>query len=296
MSKPVDSPSFSTALERLFVQCHDPALVDPDPLSVVRRYTTVADRELVGLVCSALAVGRASLIVKACDTALSPLGSHPAAFLDAATPADLARALRGFTYRFFTERDLFGLLSAIGTLRRLDGSLEAVFAESEASALSRRFLERAGPAFPVLVRTETLVSRLESEAAVALRSADARGLLPPSTAGLPLARNLLSAPSGGSACKRMMLFLRWMVRSDSVDPGGWTEVLPSQLVVPLDVHIHRIAGILGLRTRRVPDLGAALEVTSSLRRFDEADPVRFDFSLSRIGIRSDYRLESYFPY
>jgi uncharacterized protein (TIGR02757 family) len=90
-----------------------------------------------------------------------------------------------------------------------------------------------------------------------------------------------------------MLFLRWMVRRDQVDIGSWTTVSPAELVMPLDTHIHRIARALGLTSRATADLAAALEVTAALRAFDSDDPVRFDFSLARLGIRSDYSLKDY---
>lgn len=329
----MDRPELAESLETLFRDCNDPALIDPDPLLVVRRYGTPADRELAGLVCSSIAVGRASLIVDACGAVLAPLGPAPAAALDGAAPEDLIGAFGAFRYRFFGGRDLFALFSAISALRRRYGSLEGAFragrkaaansggnaSASSAGALvgmpgaaragahpyatiggvgkiSRRIREAAGPSLGLLEGAEGLVSALEVEASAALAAADEAGLFPESQRGVPMAANLLSAPSGGSACKRLMLFLRWMVRSDAVDPGGWTSVSPAELVVPLDVHIHRIAGILGLRRRATPDLLAALEVTEALRAFDPADPVRFDFALSRTGIRSDYDLFRYFPY
>jgi uncharacterized protein (TIGR02757 family) len=100
-------------------------------------------------------------------------------------------------------------------------------------------------------------------------------------------RSLLPQPSAGSACKRLNLFLRWLVRRDEVDPGGWDNVSPSLLVVPLDVHMHRISLQLGLTTRKQADLKAACQVTQAFRALQPDDPARFDFSLTRLGIRDD---------
>jgi uncharacterized protein (TIGR02757 family) len=87
--------------------------------------------------------------------------------------------------------------------------------------------------------------------------------------------------------------LRWLVRRDDVDPGGWTGVPASRLVVPLDVHMHRIGAALGLTARRQADAKAALEVTAAFRAISPDDPVRYDFALTRLGIRTDTDLEAF---
>jgi len=100
-------------------------------------------------------------------------------------------------------------------------------------------------------------------------------------------KSLVPSPTGGSACKRLNLFLRWMVRSDEVDPGGWENVSASKLIVPVDTHMHKICHLLGLTTRRQADMRAATEITSAFRSIAPTDPVRYDFSLTRLGIRKD---------
>ena len=104
---------------------------------------------------------------------------------------------------------------------------------------------------------------------------------------------LLCHPAAGSACKRLNLYLRWMVRRDDVDPGGWTGVSPARLVVPLDVHMHRIGRALGLTESRYANLRTALEMTAAFRRIAPEDPVRYDFALTRLGIRTDTDLEGF---
>ena len=115
--------------------------------------------------------------------------------------------------------------------------------------------------------------------------------------------SLLSSPDDGSACKRLNLYLRWMVRRDAVDPGPWrgearaglvgeTGLIPTaKLVVPLDTHMYRIGTGLGFTARRQPNLVTALEITSALRRLSPRDPVRYDFSLTRLGINPACRDE-----
>ena len=98
---------------------------------------------------------------------------------------------------------------------------------------------------------------------------------------------LLPLPEKGSACKRLNLFLRWMVRADQVDPGGWHRVNPNQLIVPLDTHMHRICTRLNMTSRKNADMCTALEITRVFGKMESTDPVRYDFALTRLGIRKD---------
>jgi len=103
---------------------------------------------------------------------------------------------------------------------------------------------------------------------------------------------LLPDPRLGSACKRLNLYLRWMVRRDAVDPGGW-NVPPAKLVVPLDTHMHALGRALGLTDRRSADLRTALEITAAFRAIAPDDPVRYDFALTRLGMRGGERREAF---
>jgi len=94
-------------------------------------------------------------------------------------------------------------------------------------------------------------------------------------------------PSKNSALKRLNLFLRWMVRTDEVDPGGWTRVSPSKLIVPLDVHMHRNARRLGLTQRNQADMKTAEEISAAFAKYCKEDPVKYDFCITRFGIRDD---------
>ena len=105
---------------------------------------------------------------------------------------------------------------------------------------------------------------------------------------------LLPKPSKGSACKRLALFLRWMVRSDEVDPGGWTKISPDSLFIPLDTHMFNICNRLGLCSQKQANARAVKEITEAFKVISADDPVRYDFSLTRFGIRSDMQLEELF--
>lgn len=164
--------------------------------------------------------------------------------------------LSTFRHRWVDGRDLGLLLDAIARCREREGGLEALFRKGD-----RGDLRPALDAFMNALRGR----------------ARRRGL-----------RFLLPRPQEGSACKRPLLFLRWVVRpDDGADLGLWTSVDPARLLVPLDTHVHRIAYWLGFTGRRTPTWKTAEEVTASLRRYDPADPVRFDFALAHLGILKD---------
>jgi uncharacterized protein (TIGR02757 family) len=117
-----------------------------------------------------------------------------------------------------------------------------------------------------------------------LLSAHAKTYNGPITNGLGF---LLSKPSSGSACKRLNLLLRWMVRDDDIDTGLWKLIDKAKLIVPVDVHMARLCRILKLYEQKTPSLAAAVKITKSFAQIQPADPVKYDFALSRIGIRDN---------
>lgn len=253
------SANRAETLERVFAAYHHPRYIHPDPLEIVRAYRRRADREVAALICSSLALGRVSSILTACRRVLAAVGEPRR--LGACTASYLRRRLDGFVYRFFDTDELLRYLLAVGSVLRRYGSLEAAFAAG---------IEPGRPREPA-----GLVSLTR-----ALRESDD----PPRSIILP-------DPARGSAAKRLRLFLRWMVRADTIDPGGWDAIGPGELTVPVDVHLHRIARRLELTSRARPDARAGIEITSALRLVDREDPVRFDFSLTRIGIHPDGTME-----
>jgi uncharacterized protein (TIGR02757 family) len=210
-------------------------------------------------VAAGLAYGRVTQILASIARALAPLGDSPRAFLDAAAPRRIDRLYAGFRHRFTSGAELAALLVAVKRACARHGSLEALFA----SGLDPHDLT----VLPALARFVDTLHRLAPRPCP----------------------SLLSSPDDGSACKRLNLWLRWMVRRDAVDPGPWQAVPSSLLVVPLDTHLFRIGRALGLTDRRQADLAAALEITRGFARFTPRDPVRYDFCLTRLGIRPECR-------
>ncbi|MFO7780049.1 MAG: TIGR02757 family protein [Spirochaetia bacterium] len=236
---------------------HSPRYIHPDPLEVVLRYPDPADREVVALICASLALGRVRSILGVCADVLARLDLRPAAVLEKSSLEELRARFDGFVYRFFGQEEISHFLYAVAEARRRHGSLEDAFL-GHTSAADATVIPALGG-----------LSQELSEYAGGIH-----GLL-------------LAQVKRGSAAKRWHLFLRWLVRADEVDPGGWTRVPRSRLVVPMDTHMHRICATLGILSRKSADGKAALEITEFFRRLDPADPARFDFSLTRLGIHPD---------
>ncbi len=244
-------------LEGLYEKYNRREYVHPDPVELLYAYGDVRDREIAGVVAAALAYGRAALIIKSAGSVLDVLGPSPVASLSGMTDAELMRSLKGFRHRFTTGYDMAMLLSGIRKALGRYETLEACFVEG---------LENG------------------------------RGSV---TAGLSHLRNALCRredgkvnatlpdPGKGSACKRLYLFLKWMVRSDEVDPGGWKAIDPSRLLIPLDTHMFSMTREWGMTNRKSADLKTVQEVTRAFAALRPDDPLRYDFVLTRFGIRSD---------
>jgi uncharacterized protein (TIGR02757 family) len=251
-------------LDEIYERFNRREFVHPDPLEFLYSYDDPCDRELVGLIASSLAYGRVIQILRSVSEVLEKMPS-PSAFLGDATPRSLARAFRGFKHRFTTVEDLVGLLLGARDVIDRFGSLEACFVSG--------LREEHDTVLPALsVFAGEIIS------------------------GSGCSRNsLLPSPAVGSACKRLNLFLRWMVRHDEVDPGGWNLVPASKLIVPLDTHMHRICLALGFTGRRQANMRTAMEATAAFREIVPEDPTRYDFALTRFGIRDDLEPRAWLP-
>ena len=243
-----------TTLEQIYDRYHRRCYVHPDPLEFLYLYKDLGDREIVALIASSLAYGNVKQILKSVSLVLEKMEPCPSAFLLNAPLNRIAGTFSDFKHRFTTGQDIARLLCGVRRVIEKHGSLQKCF-------MSR------------LQRNDCNV--------IPALSAFVENIFPD---GCDF---LIPTPGRGSACKRLNLFLRWMVRRDDVDPGGWDGVPPSKLLVPLDTHMHRIAMKLGLTKRKQADLRTALEITEAFRKFSPSDPVRYDFVLTRFGIRKD---------
>jgi len=271
--KPLRGALLRERLDAL-VATFDVATIEPDPLQLVRRYDEPRDAEVAGLLAAAFAYGRAEVVVANVGAVLAKMRPSPYAYLATFDRNEATRRFAGFSHRFHKTRELVALLERIANVIETHGSLGALFRECYDEADTD-----IGPSLARFVALLRSGGRPRPPAARQRGSATrADGRVRPSM------EYLLTSPEDGSACKRMNLYLRWMVRRTSPDLGLWTFVDPAKLVMPVDTHIHRIATFLGLNDRKSADWKAARAITDRLAVFDASDPVRYDFALCRLGI------------
>ncbi len=254
---PLPDPRLPAALEGLYDCYNNRCWVHPDPLEYLYRYDRLEDREVASLVASMLAYGRVEQILRSVSAVLDPLGGAPAKALRHLYPEELECMLAGFSHRFATGFEVARILKAYSRLQAAEGGIGSYLRSLQGSLLDR---------------LDILVGRLYD------------------LAGIPPV-HLLAIPSRGSACKRHMLMLRWMVRCDRVDPGGWQYLGRENLVVPLDTHMLRGARMMGITSRSSACLRTAREITDGFAELRPDDPARYDFAITRFGIRSELTME-----
>jgi len=236
-----------------------------DPVQFVWGYQDGADREVVAFIASALAFGRLASVLASIERVLAVMGPSPAARLADLDVPVARRELASVVHRWTRGDDIVALLMVLQALRRRHGSLESCFLAHDDVSLP-----------DVSAGLEGLC--------VEACGVDVRAAYGGGPANRPGVSYFFPRPSGGSACKRLNLFLRWMIRRDAIDPGGWTRVSPARLVIPLDTHTIRVGRCLRLTSYVSPGWRMAADITATLRRIDPEDPVRYDFSLCHMSM------------
>ncbi len=240
-------------LNAIYEEYNDKKFIHPDPLEFLFKYKNTKDREIVALVASSLAYGRVNQILKSVSFVLEKL-NLPAKYLKTHSEKEIKNTFIDFKHRFSTDKDIGDLLLAIKNTIETYGSLQKCFYKC--------YSENDINITPALTK---FVDELTKHS-----GANKLQLLP--------------SPKDGSACKRLNLFLRWMLRHDNIDPGGWTHIPTSKLLIPLDTHMYKIAKELRFTKRKSADLKTVIEITKGFSRFAPDDPVKFDFALTRAGI------------
>lgn len=233
-------------------------LSSKDPVWILHRFEDEKDIETLGLITAAYAYGSVDQINSFIDKLLFKTGSKLYEFTTNFSKRKDKKYLADLSYRFNTAEDLLSLFANLNAVLIEYGSLKNLFLSHYNSA-ERNIIEAL----------KGFSSKLNQ-----LKTKDKRGYY----------HYLVSNPKYGSACKRMNLFLRWMVRKDEIDFGLWNEISTSALIMPVDTHIGRISKELGLVNRKTIDLNFAIELTRRLRQFDPVDPVKYDFALCHYGI------------
>ena len=236
-----------------------PSFIANDPISIPHSFSKKQDIEIAGFFAAILAWGNRTTIINNCKKLIALMDGAPHDFILNHQEDDRKRFL-SFAHRTFNATDLLYFLHFLQSHYQRHSSLESAFLPAPVFQFS------SGNIQPHLIHFHNYFFSLPQH--------------PERT------RKHISTPARGSACKRLCMYLRWMVRSDKmgVDFGIWKKVSSSQLICPLDVHVARVAQRLGLLEREAVDWKAALALTSRLREYCEDDPARYDFALFGMGV------------
>ena len=243
-------------LDKLYKKYNSRKWAKLDPVHFIYRYENPADAEIAGLIAACFAYGRVEQILKTVAHILEPMGESPSKFLADTPPSKLAKIYPDFRHRFQTTSELAGLLSGIRAVVKSHGSLEKAFAEKISAS-----------------DTDISNGLMHWRNEIYKKSSTDVGHLLPDVAKK-------------SACKRLFMFLRWVVRKDKVDVGIWRSISPAKLVLPLDVHLHRWCVEFQATTLKSPSLKSALQATANFATICPKDPVKYDFALAHEGMET----------
>lgn len=252
-------------IDEIFAEYHHPKYIGLDPLVCVHRFKERDDIEIVGLLASALAYGRVEIIVRSINTIIDVMDNEPAEFIRDTSYDKKVKLLGEFKHRFNDGVDIAALLQAIDTIMQQYGTLEKCFCQC-----MDMFINDNDGQFKAALTSFTNIIKDNGRAYCGDRQSF---------------EYLIPSPAKGSACKRMVMFLRWMIReNDGIDLGVWKFIPTSCLLVPVDTHVAQIARHYGLTSRTAADWKMAEEITDALRELDRDDPVKYDFALCHAGM------------
>jgi uncharacterized protein (TIGR02757 family) len=240
-------------LDKKVKEYNQPSFIKDDPISIPHQFTKKQDIEIAGFFAAVFSWGNRTTIINKCQELLQRMDRSPYQFVQQHTKTDLKR-LKGFKHRTFNEDDLFYFIDFFQRHYFENDSLETAFFPS-----LKMNVENGLNHFKNYFFSSEHLKRTEKH---------------------------VSSPQQRSTCKRMNMYLRWMVRKDNqgVDFGIWKNISPAGLICPLDVHVARVARKLGLLQRKQNDWQAAVELTDALRKLDKQDPVKYDFALFNLGV------------
>lgn len=249
----------ATQLNAYFDQYNHTDFIVKDPISIPRQFTVQQDIEIAGFIAAILAWGNRTAILNSCNKLMALMDHAPYDFVMNHTEQDLKK-LEGFVYRTFNTTDLYYFIAFFQHHYQTNHSLEAAFLKVDDLSTYNMY--------DALIAFKNYFFSLE--------------YAPDRT------KKHIASPIKNSTCKRINMFLRWMVRTDSViDFGIWHQIQPKDLIMPIDVHVSRVARKLGLLEREKDDWKAAVELTNNLKQFDALDPVKYDIALFGAGVNYD---------
>ena len=253
----------TNTLEKLYYQVDFKKYITRDPVEFLHKYKNPRDIEVVGLIASSLAYGRINLFKPVIESILATMGGNPYQYVIKFSPKRERHKFKKLNYRMTRGIDIACMIYGMHIICREYGSLKQMFYS---------FYQKSQGDLKI-----TLSQMSHFFCSIDPTPVYGKKVFPRSYLFL------FPSPAKGSPCKRLNLFLRWMVRNgDEVDFGIWNEIPPSKLIIPLDIHISRAANYLSLSKRKNPSWKMAREITDTLKLIDPADPVRFDFSLCHL--------------
>ncbi len=262
----MNSEKLKETLDALY-ETRSKAHLANDPLSFCHRFQSPQDQEIAGLIAASFAYGNVKIILRNLEFIFSRIGPSPRKFVEKFEPEPGLRLFTGFKHRFNDGRDLCALLYAMRLMLESAGSIENFFC--------RGYDPRKDDVSASLAIFTAAVLAFDYSPVFGTPS-------PPKDSYFSF---LFPSPASGSACKRLCMYLRWMVRpADSIDLGAWQNIPPAKLIIPVDAHIQRICRLLGLTARKQADWKMACEITAALRKLSPDDPVKYDFSICHLGI------------
>ena len=256
-----ENKSIKSILENLYKRYNHQNLIKPDPLQFVYHFSEHRDMEIAGLLAAVLAYGRVEQIQNNLTKLFEIIGKRPYEFVVNFNHSH-RKKLSGFKHRFNTGDDISDLLELLKEIIKEYKSIEKYFIQD--------YSDTDENILPALTKFSDSLLKIHASRN---KGKTNRGL-----------EYLLVSPSNGSACKRLNLFLRWMVRDDQVDAGIWKSIDTAKLIVPIDVHMGRLCRFLGFHNNKTVSLKTAVEITKHFSKIEPSDPVKYDFALSRIGI------------
>ncbi len=255
-------------LERKYKEYNSASFIEADPISIPHRFSKKQDIEIIGFWIAMLAWGNRKSIIASGNKLVELMESAPHDFVLNHSDADLKRFL-DFKHRTFNATDALYFIEFFKNHYRKYGSLEEAFLTGSLN----RSVDKSSNVGSALSAFHHYFFSLEDA--------------PQRT------RKHVATPERNSTCKRMNMFLRWMVRKDKngVDFGIWKKIKPAQLLMPLDVHVDRTARKLGLLKRKQTDWQAVLELTENLKQFDPKDPVKYDYALFGLSVLDKMQID-----
>lgn len=250
-------------LDRLYETYDFKDRVKHDPISIPARFKNKIDIECSALIASAFAYGQVGVFMPAIDRVMDAMDNSPAAFIMRFNPKSQSKLFHHISYRFYKPLDVAALIFVINKMLKRDGGMEPAFMRHYDDQKNIR---------------DAMSGFVEEIMHIDTSPVYGKNIKP---AGF---RFMFPSPLDKSPCKRLNLYLRWMVRSADIDFGLWKRIPQNKLIIPLDTHIGRVSRCLGLTKRASNDWRTAEEITESLRAFDPDDPLKYDFSLCHRGI------------